>query len=840
MMIVRNTLRRLLTRLGILAMFTAGAMVGTMTVHAAPLKYRLTDLGTLGGNQSYVSAINSSGQATGESNIGDVSDSFHPFLWNGSTMQNIGSLGGSRAFGQAINDSGHVAGSARTPGDEATHAFIWDGTSLLDLGTLGGTNSNTGAMNASGHVVGTSQTIDDLAQHAFLWDGIVMQDLGTFGGTNSNATDVNDLGQVTGTASLPGGTQRAFLWNGSVMEDLGTLGGDSSQANAINTLGLVTGTSLTTSGASLAFLWDGTTMRDLGPSNAAFAEGTAINALGQVIGRYFTPGGPPSFQAFLWDGSATRDLGNFGDGQTYAQAINDLGHVVGVFFPSFAPGNNPNKPFVVGADGVMRNLNDLIDPDDPLRSSITLTQANDINNSGQIAAFGKSQGGPERAFLLSPLPPGPDVDGDGIEDDDDNCPTVANPDQSDANGNGIGDACEPDSTPPSISSVVSGALGANGWYTSDVNMSWIVSDAESAITSSTGCDNSTIASNTPGITLTCSATSEGGTATESITVKLDKNVPSVSINTPVNNASFGVGALVNASFTCGDGISGIASCIGTVPTGDPIDTSTEGTKSFTVVGTDNAGNVTTRTRTYTVQASGDTTPPSITSQLSGTLGSNGWYTSNVNLVWQITDPESAVTSTTTCQNRTVTNNTAGVTYTCTATSSGGTSSQSVTIKRDASVPNATARATPAANAAGWRKVPVTVTFTGTDAPSGIAACDSPILLAIDGTGQSASGTCTNNAGLVSATASVASINIDTTLPSITISTPAIGATYVKGSVVNASYVCSDALSGVQSCSGPVATGLPINTASKGVKTFKVTSKDIAGNKQLNTVTYTVN
>ena len=37
---------------------------------------------------------------------------------------------------------------------------------------------------------------------------------------------------------------------------------------------------------------------------------------------------------------------------------------------------------------------------------------------------------------------GPDSDGDGVADECDNCPTIANPDQKDSNGNGIGDACE--------------------------------------------------------------------------------------------------------------------------------------------------------------------------------------------------------------------------------------------------------------------------------------------------------------------------------------------------------------------------------------------------------------
>jgi len=37
----------------------------------------------------------------------------------------------------------------------------------------------------------------------------------------------------------------------------------------------------------------------------------------------------------------------------------------------------------------------------------------------------------------------PDEDGDGVPNALDNCPTVANADQADSNGNGVGDACEP-------------------------------------------------------------------------------------------------------------------------------------------------------------------------------------------------------------------------------------------------------------------------------------------------------------------------------------------------------------------------------------------------------------
>jgi len=83
----------------------------------------------------------------------------------------------------------------------------------------------------------------------------------------------------------------------------------------------------------------------------------------------------------------------------------------------------------------------------------------------------------------------------------------------------------------------------------------------------------------------------------------------------------------------------------------------------------------------------DATPPVITPVITGTQGSNGWYTSAVTVAWQVSDGESEVTSMNGCGTVTLTADTAGASLTCSAENSAGLSStETVTVKIDQTPP----------------------------------------------------------------------------------------------------------------------------------------------------------
>jgi hypothetical protein len=210
------------------------------------------------------------------------------------------------------------------------------------------------------------------------------------------------------------------------------------------------------------------------------------------------------------------------------------------------------------------------------------------------------------------------------------------------------------------------------------------------------------------------------------------------------------------------------------------------------------------------------TPPTIFPTVSGTLGNNGWYTSDVTVSWTVTDNGSAITNKSGCDSATVTTDTLGTTFTCSATNGGGTASKSVTIPHDVTSPTIIGSASPAANANGWSNSSVTVSFTCTDATSGVASCTAPQNLN-EGAGQSVSGNAADKAGNTANT-QITGINVDLAAPVVTVTGVTNGATYTLGSIPAAGCSTTDILSGVQtnailSVTGGNADGTGTFTAS---------------------------
>jgi len=82
--------------------------------------------------------------------------------------------------------------------------------------------------------------------------------------------------------------------------------------------------------------------------------------------------------------------------------------------------------------------------------------------------------------------------------------------------------------------------------------------------------------------------------------QIDTTPPVVSIATPVNGATYTLNQNVMAAYSCSDPDSTSVTCVGPVPDGSPIDTASTGSKTFTVVGTDQANNQASASVTYSV------------------------------------------------------------------------------------------------------------------------------------------------------------------------------------------------------------------------------------------------
>jgi probable HAF family extracellular repeat protein len=406
--------------------------------------YQPMDLGTLGGPNTYLSGpftqiLNNQGTVAAYANTATPNPNANcaipfnanngqgdcyverPVFWHGSTLTELDLLpGGTNGQTSAISANGLIAGWSEnglldSTGLPVGRPVLWtkDGR-IIDLGTVpGGTEGLSTFVNSRGEVVGFSD--NDVADafsmvgfptqtRAFFWQSGTLRDLGTLGGPDALASNLNERGQIAGvsytnsTPNLTTGfpTQDPFLWENGKMTDLGTLGGTQGITYWLNNRGDVVGSSnLSGDMAADAFLWTRSGgMQDLGNLGGTGAASVWVNNARQVVGTSLIPN-DLAWHAFLWRDGVMNDLGTLGsDPSSEAQSINEQGQVVGVSFD----GPNDLHGFLWEKSGPIADLNTLVPPG----SSVTIINAFQINDRGEIAAKGVLSTGEGRAVLLIP------------------------------------------------------------------------------------------------------------------------------------------------------------------------------------------------------------------------------------------------------------------------------------------------------------------------------------------------------------------------------------------------------------------------------------------------------
>jgi hypothetical protein len=209
----------------------------------------------------------------------------------------------------------------------------------------------------------------------------------------------------------------------------------------------------------------------------------------------------------------------------------------------------------------------------------------------------------------------------------------------------------------------------------------------------------------------------------------------------------------------------------------------------------------------------DDTPPGVAYSVDGIVGTNGWYRGSASgafivVHWSVSG---SITSTTGCEPAIrVDDPSTGTTRTCTASGPGGTTSVTTKLlKVDATAPTGlTASASRSPDHNGWFNASVGISWSGSDATSGIASCSSITYSGPDSASASVSGTCADIAGNTSAAKSF-SFKYDDTPPTVTAAasrSPDDNGWYNQP--VGISWSGTDATSGIDSCSAPLTYSGP--------------------------------
>jgi probable HAF family extracellular repeat protein len=90
-----------------------------------------TDIGTLGGTETFVARINARGEIVGRSKT--AAGTAHAFLYSGGEMKDLGTLGGEESSAYDINDAGVIVGGTMKTNGAWTPFIKYPGQPMMDL-----------------------------------------------------------------------------------------------------------------------------------------------------------------------------------------------------------------------------------------------------------------------------------------------------------------------------------------------------------------------------------------------------------------------------------------------------------------------------------------------------------------------------------------------------------------------------------------------------------------------------------------------------------------------------------------------------------------------------------
>jgi hypothetical protein len=342
------------------------------------------------------------------------------------------------------------------------------------------------------------------------------------------------------------------------------------------------------------------------------------------------------------------------------------------------------------------------------------------------------------------------------------------------------------------------------------------------------------------ISLSQTSNSTGGTfnlAPAAFTVNVAppaNTAPTVSVAGVTGGASYNKGSVPAATCQVTDAEDGNSSFPATLSaiTG-PYAADGIGSQTASCSYTDQGGLTAVASETYSIV---DPSAPAISYVLTPTMpdGSNGWHRSNVTLTWTVSEPESPNSlEKTGCVDQSIIADQAATTYSCSATSAGGSAGPvEVTIKRDTTAPTLIQGTTTGTlGGDGWYRTSVSVAFTTSDALSGLANDgDAAFSLVANGNGAAVatdSRTVFDAAGN-SATAGPLTFKIDTAAPTLSgAPTTAANGNGWHNSNVTIHWTCSDQL-GLSGIDGACPADEVISEEGTGLTRSNSVS-DVAGN-----------